>query len=67
MDIKKRLGRNVTRYAAKRKITLERLAYENQISKGYIYDIANGKANVSIEILDKLARGLRVGAADLLA
>ena len=67
MDIKKRLGNNLKKLVAARKTSLERFAYENDISKGYIYDVANGKANVSITMLEKLAKGLKVKARDLIS
>jgi hypothetical protein len=34
---------------------MERFAYEYGVSKGYIYDMAKGRANVSLTMLEKLA------------
>jgi transcriptional regulator with XRE-family HTH domain len=56
----------VRKLAAQQNISLEKLAYENDISKGYIYDIANGKANVTLTLLEKLAKALKVKPKDLL-
>ena len=67
VDIRKRLGKNLQRLVAERKMSLERFAYENDISKGYIYDMAKGKANVSIEMLAKLAKGLKVRPTELIS
>ena len=67
MDIRKKLGNNLRHLVAQKQISLERFAYENQVSKGYIYDIARGKANVSITMLEKLAKGLRVKPQDLIS
>lgn len=65
-DIKKTIGANLKRKLAERNISLEKFAYENDISKGYIYDVAKGKANISIEMLDKIAKGLKIKIRDLL-
>lgn len=60
MDIRKRLSQNLKKIMLKKGITMERFAYENNISKGYMYDVANGKANVSITMLQRIAKGLKV-------
>ena len=44
-----------------KRITSEKLAYENAISKGYLSDIENGKRLPSL----KLVRGLEVPLRDL--
>ena len=67
MDIKKTLGKNLRKFVAEQKISLEKLAYENQISKGYIYDMANGEANVSLEMLEKVAKALKKKPKDLIS
>lgn len=46
---------------------MEQLAYENDISKGYMSDIANGRANASLLILEKLARAFKVKPKDLIS
>jgi DNA-binding Xre family transcriptional regulator len=66
MDLNKTLAKNVRKHAANQKISLEKLAYENGISKGYMYDIANGKANVTLTLLEKLAKALKVKPKDLI-
>jgi len=53
-----RLGKLLMTAAAEKKKSLERLAYEADISKGYIYDLAKGKGNPSILILNRLANAL---------
>ena len=66
MNLKERLGKNLQNLVAKKRVSLEQFAYENGISKGYIYDMARGRANVSLEMLEKVAQGLKVKPADLL-
>ena len=67
MDIRKRLGKNLQRLVAQRNQSLEKFAYEQGISKGYIYDMAHGRANVSITMLQKLAKGLKVKPTELIS
>jgi transcriptional regulator with XRE-family HTH domain len=67
VGIRKVLAKNVRRLLAKRGISMEQLAYENDISKGYAYEILNAKANVSLLILEKLAKALKVKPKDLLS
>ncbi len=43
--ILKELGKTISGICSKKGRSLERVAYEAGISKSYIYDIANGKAN----------------------
>ena len=49
----------------KKHITLEKLAYENDISKGNLSDIENGKRSPSFYTLVKLANGLGCRIKDL--
>ena len=55
-----RLGKVLIAISVEKKKSLERIAYEAGVSKGYIYDIAKGKANPSILILSRLASALDV-------
>lgn len=67
MVLKKRLAKNLRRQVGLKGISLERFAYENDISKAYIYDIANGRANVSLDMLEKIAKSLRKKPQDLIS
>ncbi len=49
-----KLGKALISTSAQKSKSLERVAYEAGVSKGYIYDIAKGKANPSILILSRL-------------
>lgn len=66
MDIRKRIGRKVRKIVAEKCLNVERLALDNKISVGYLYDIMNGKANLTVTMLERLAKGLRVRPRDLL-
>ena len=47
-------------------LTLEKLAYENEISKGNLSDIENGKRSPSLATLIKIANGLDCQVRDLI-
>lgn len=61
----KRLGRTITEYASKRKVSIERLAYEAEVSKGYLYEVVKGIRNPSLTILYRIAEALEVTVGDL--
>lgn len=56
----KKIGHVVGEHAAKRKISIERLAYEGGVSKGYLYDLVKGKSNPSVVILCRIASALEI-------
>ncbi len=60
LNLLKRVGRRISENAAKRKISIERLAYEAGVSKGYLYDVTKGVGNPSVIILSRIASALDV-------
>lgn len=58
-------GKRVAEYAAKRGISIERLAYEAGVSKGYLYDLVKGDANPSLVILYRIASALDITISKL--
>lgn len=60
------LGKKVAECAAKRGVSIERLAYEAGVSKGYLYDIVKGIGNPTIVILHRIASALDVKVTSLL-
>ena len=54
------------RQEARPKLTLEKLAYESGVAKGYLSDIESGRACPSVTSLAKLAERLGVEVFDLL-
>lgn len=61
----KRIGRRISEVRKKKGMTAEKLAYENDLSKGYLSDIENGNRIPSIRLLDKIARALDTDIKDL--
>lgn len=61
----KKMGRRVTEIASKKGVSIEKLAYEGGISKGYLYDIAKGNGNPSFVILSRIAEALEIDLTNL--
>lgn len=61
----KRIGKRISYWRRERELTSEALAYENDVSKGYMSDIENGNKLPSLSMLSKIARALDVDIKDL--
>ncbi len=60
------LGQKISIERKKRGITLEKLAYEMDISKGNLSDIENGKKDPRFSTLKAIADGLEIPLSKLL-
>lgn len=56
----KQLGKRISAVRREKGMTSEKLAYETDISKGYLSDVENGKKLPSIKVLARLAKVLGV-------
>jgi len=65
-DFLRVIGKNISSFANKREISIERLAYESGVSKGFLYDIVKGQGNPSAIFLFKIAASLEVPVQMLL-
>jgi len=65
MDIKKTFGKKVRELRKKRNLSQEELAYEAALDRTYINSIENGKRNVSLINIVKLAKALNIKVKDL--
>jgi transcriptional regulator with XRE-family HTH domain len=65
--VKRRLiiGQNVYRLRIKAGMTQTRLADFAELSKRYIQKIEHGEANITVEVVEKLAKILKCGWADI--
>jgi transcriptional regulator with XRE-family HTH domain len=59
-ELAARIGSRIRELREKQHITSEQLAYENDLSKGYLSQIENGKKRASLDVLEKLADALDV-------
>jgi len=62
----KSFGRRVTEQAFKKGISIEHLAYEAGVSKGYLYDIVKGNGNPSLVVLLRIADALEISPHQML-
>ena len=67
MDYRKRIGKAIIHLRGARGFSQERLAYEANIDRRYMSDIENGKRNISIDILSRIADFFEMPLSELLA
>ena len=65
MDVKSRVARNVRTLRGRLGLTQEELAARASIHSTYLSAVEGGKRNPSLEVLDRLAGGLRVDIGEL--
>ncbi len=59
------LGKNISKVRKSRGLTLEKLAYEMDISKGNLSDIENGKIDCRASTLFLITQGLDINISKL--
>lgn len=67
VDLKIALGRAIRRLRVERGFSQEGLALAARINRTYATDLENGKRNVSIEILERVATALDIDTGQLLS
>lgn len=60
MDIKKKFGKRVKKLRLEKGLSQEKLAYEADLDRTYIPSIEKGERNVSITVIEKIAKALKV-------
>ena len=60
------LGKTISHLRKEKGLSLEKLAYEMEISKGNLSDIENGKKNPTFTTLKKIAEGLEISLSELI-
>lgn len=60
MDIREQFGNRLIELRKDRKMTQERLAELSELNRPYISGIEQGKRNVSLEVIAKLAEALEI-------
>ena len=66
MDVNDRLALNLRRLRQARDWSQEELAHQADIHRTYVSDLERGRRNPSIEIVERLAKGLDVKLGELL-
>lgn len=65
MNIKEKFGRKIKELRKEKNISQEKLANLAEIDRTYLPTIEKGERNVSIEVVEKLAKALGVKIKDL--
>lgn len=65
MDIRRRLGQNVSRLRRERELSQEDFAFESGLHRTYISGIERGVRNPTVLVIQKLANALAVSPATL--
>lgn len=66
MDIRKRVGNNVSRLRRAKGLSQEELAFESGLHRTYISGVERGIRNPTVLVLAKMAKGLDVKVSALL-
>jgi transcriptional regulator with XRE-family HTH domain len=66
MDIKKKFGEKVKFLRKEKNLSQEELAHLATIDRTYISDIEKGERNVSLIIIEKIAKSLEIETYELL-
>ena len=64
MDIKVKIGQRIKQFRKGLEISQESLAYQAEVDRTYITDVENGRRNVSVEILERIVKGLNVSFSE---
>ena len=66
MDMRQRVGKNVKKFRKERGLSQEGLAFDSDLHRTYISGVERGIRNPTVVVLDKIAKALKVPAAELL-
>ena len=65
MDIKRKFGQRVKKLRQEKGLSQEALANEANLNRTYIPSIEKGERNVSITVIEKIAKALKIKITDL--
>ena len=65
MDIKVRFGQRLRELRKKTGLSQEKFSFECSLDRTYIAGIETGKRNVSLENIEKIAKGLKISLSEL--
>ena len=66
LTIQSKIGLAIRKLRKDRNISQEKLALESEVDRRYLSDLENGKRNVSIDILERLANHFEMDLSDVL-
>ncbi len=65
MDIRKKFGKQVKKFRLEKGLSQEALAHQADLDRTYIPSIEKGERNVSITVIEKIAKALNVKISTL--
>jgi|TARA_B100001971_G_C18177411_1_gene530710 transcriptional regulator with XRE-family HTH domain len=65
VDIKKKIGQRVKELRKQAGISQEELAFKANLDRTYINSVENGRRNISIRNIEKIANALSINLCDL--
>lgn len=65
MDIRKKFGKQVRKLRLEKGLSQEALAHEADLDRTYIPSIEKGERNISISVIEKIAKALKTKIADI--
>jgi len=63
--MKRKLGQRIKALRKQKGLTIEKLAYENDLAKGNLSEIEKGAINPKLSTLEKIAAGLEISLKEL--
>lgn len=60
MDIRKKIGLRIKSLREEKELSQKDLAYSSDLDRTYIASVENGKRNISIINIEKIANGLNI-------
>ena len=67
MEARKRVGVNVQRLRRERGLSQEELGARAKVHQTYLSQVEGGKRNASVDVLERIAQGLKTDIAELFA
>ena len=64
MDIKQKIGLRIKKLREKADISQEELAFRANLDRTYINSVENGKRNISIVNIEKIAKALGISVSE---
>ncbi|MBO7433086.1 MAG: helix-turn-helix transcriptional regulator [Salinivirgaceae bacterium] len=65
MTLQEKLGKAIVLLRKQRGLAQEKFANESEIDRRYMSDIENGKRNISIDVIERLAKCLGISVSEL--
>lgn len=66
MTLREKIGKTIIRLRKRLGYSQEQFAYDSNIDRRYMSDLENGKRNISIDVIERLAKSLEIKASTLL-